>query len=437
VTPPELKAILQAAMEAHRASDFVRAKKLYEEFLLHEPFRPDVLYNLSLALISLNRIKEAVYYLEQVLDKIPGHSDALNNLGALLLKQDQSEQALQCFSAVLSTYPDHLEARNNLAGTLLQLGRYLHSAKHYKLYLEKSPKDISALYSLGFCLIELGKFEDAIIEFQKILAQNPEHVDAISNIGIAYLKMGNVSKAENYFQTVLEKMPDNTEIAYLYSAMTQRNMPDKPPQEYIQHLFDQYAGYYDKHMLDTLHYHTPELLLNLLKKRIPSLSDSKWDILDLGCGTGLSGFAFRHQAKTLTGVDLSKRMLYIAERKTIYDDLILDNIVEFLEKNKIQYDLLLASDVFNYIGDLDKLLKLCHSTLKNKAYLIFSVELLDDNNKNWVLESHGRYLHSKHYIQKIALEHGFSLIAIENAALREQNYISVNGCLCLFQSYSR
>ena len=450
MTSDELKTVLQSAMDAHRASDFAGAKKLYEEFLIHEPYRPDVLYNLALALIALEDIKQAVYYLEQVLDKVPAHSDALNNLGALLLKQDQSEQALQCFSAVLAHNPDHLEARNNLAGALLQLGRYFHSAPHYKLYLEKMPDDISALYSFGLCLIELGEFEEAIIQFQKILAQNPEHVDAISNIGIAYLKSGNIQKAESYFKTVLEKMPNNPEIAYLYSAMTQKDMPDKPPEEYIQHLFDQYAGYYEKHIVDTLHYDTPRLLLNLLEKHLPDLSQKNksqntyqhqlefqhlnWNILDLGCGTGLSGLAFCHLAKNLTGVDLSEKMLDIAKQKNIYNYLILDDIVNFLSENNIVFDLILAADTFNYLGDLSKLLKLCKLALKDKAYLIFSIELLEDNSKNWVLEPHGRYLHSKEYIEKLALKHGFSIIAIENAALREQNHISVNGCLCLLHS---
>lgn len=440
--PTELKAVLQSAMEAHRASDFAGAKKLYEEFLIHEPFRPDVLYNLALALIALGDIQDAIYTLEQVLDKVPGHSDALNNLGALLLKQDQYEQALQCFSAVLSSNPEHLEARNNLAGALLQLGRYFHSAEHYRLYLQKIPDDISALYSYGLALIELGEFEDAIISFQKILAQNPEHVDAISNIGIAYLKAGNLEKAEMHFEKVLEKMPDHPEIRYLYSAMTQKEMPDKPPKEYIQHLFDQYARSYEKHVVDTLHYHTPELLYYLLKNHLPELSDQnknqhshlKWNILDLGCGTGLSGLAFCHLAKNLTGVDLSEKMLSVAKQKNIYNYLILDDIVDFLAENTTVFDLILASDTFNYLGDLDKLLALCKSALKNKAYLIFSLELLENNSKNWILEPHGRYLHSKEYIQKIALEQGFSIIAIENAALREQNHSPVNGYLCLLQS---
>jgi predicted TPR repeat methyltransferase len=174
--------------------------------------------------------------------------------------------------------------------------------------------------------------------------------------------------------------------------------------------------------------------LNLLKTYIPSLSYPQWDILDLGCGTGLSGFAFRDQAKILTGVDLSEKMLHIAERKAIYDYLILDDIIDFLDKNKINYDLILAADTFNYIGDLNKLLGLCKLALKNKAYLVFSLELLEDQTKNWILEPHGRYLHSKHYIEKIALEQGFRIIAIENAALREQNHSPVNGCLCLFQT---
>ena len=99
----KLQTLLQTAMNAHRAGNFAQAKTLYEEFLLEEPYRPDVLYNLALALIALGDVEKAIETLEKVLEKVPAHGDALNNLGALLLKQNQYEQALQCFAAVLAS----------------------------------------------------------------------------------------------------------------------------------------------------------------------------------------------------------------------------------------------------------------------------------------------------------------------------------------------
>ena len=44
-------------------------------------------------------------------------------------------------------------------------------------------------------------------------------------------------------------------------------------------------------------------------------------MLDLGCGTGLAGEAFRPHVDWLEGVDLSPGMIAQARKKTIYDRL--------------------------------------------------------------------------------------------------------------------
>jgi predicted TPR repeat methyltransferase len=427
------QALLHHALETHRAGNFEEAKILYKEFLSEDPSRTDVLYNLALSSIALGEVEEAINTLEKVLEKIPAHADALNNLGALLLKKNQHEQALQCFAAVLTGMPAHPEARNNIAAVLFQLGRYFHAAEHYRYLLESTPDDISVLYSYGLTLIELGEFEEAIIQFQKITARCPDHLDAISNMGIAYLKAGNLEKAGNYFEAVLEKLPEHPEIRYLYQALTQKEMPDKPPPQYIQNLFDQYANRYEQHMTDILHYNTPSLLYKLLEKNSPLLPDRTWKILDLGCGTGLSGLAFRHLSQSMTGIDLSEKMLASAKRKLIYDILIKKDILDFLQENKTHYDLICAVDTFNYMGDLQKLFELCKSALKSQAYFIFSLEALENNDQDWHLETHGRYLHSKKYVEKIAVLHHFKVISIERTVLREQNHSPAQGYLCLLQ----
>ncbi len=52
--------------------------------------------------------------------------------------------------------------------------------------------------------------------------------------------------------------------------------------------------------------------------------------LDLGCGTGLSGAAFRGMVDVLTGIDLSTKMIARAKAKGIYDDLVHVDISSFL-----------------------------------------------------------------------------------------------------------
>ena len=82
--------------------------------------------------------------------------------------------------------------------------------------------------------------------------------------------------------------------------------------------------------------------------------------LDLGCGTGLAGAAFRHCCGRLVGVDLSPAMLAQARAKGLYDRLVEGDVAEFLAGEaaaQARYHLILAADVFMYLADLAAVLR--------------------------------------------------------------------------------
>jgi len=429
---PGLKILFKTALTAHREGDLTRARNFYEQILTQSPQQPEVAYNLALLHISQENITAAISLLEKVLSINPGHIDALNNLGALLLKTHQTEQALHCFSTVITISPDHLEARNNFAATLLQLDRYFHAAEHYKLLLEKTPDDIGARYSYGVALMESDDLQEAIHQFEKILTAHPNHLNAQSNLGIAHLKKGNTEKAKAIFNKVLAENPDRPEIRYLYSALTGDNSPEKPPQEYIKHLFDQYAKNYDSHMISGLAYEAPKKLKLLLDNYF-EIKDLK--ISDLGCGTGLAGMEFKSSASLLHGVDLSPKMLELAKHKNIYDKLIAGDLIDFLKNSPLPYDLLLAADTLNYFGDLTEFFHDAHHALTPAGLILFSLEDSEDT-QSWQLQKSGRYVHSESYIRQKATKHGFEIITLEKSSLRRQNHELVIGWLCLLQRNS-
>ncbi len=78
-------------------------------------------------------------------------------------------------------------------------------------------------------------------------------------------------------------------------------------------------------------------------------------MLDLGCGTGLSGAAFRPVVDWMEGVDLSPGMIEQARRKELYDKLDTGDLTESLDRHMradARFNLIVAADVFVYCADL-------------------------------------------------------------------------------------
>jgi predicted TPR repeat methyltransferase len=126
---------------------------------------------------------------------------------------------------------------------------------------------------------------------------------------------------------------------------------------YVRRLFDQYAVRYDTSLTQHLAYRGPAVLREAVER---VMSAAGWPlrfeaVLDLGCGTGLAGAAFRPVCDRLIGVDLSEAMVAKAAAKNLYDRLESTDLVDFLQREAsgtTRYDLVIAADVFVYVNEL-------------------------------------------------------------------------------------
>jgi predicted TPR repeat methyltransferase len=225
---------------------------------------------------------------------------------------------------------------------------------------------------------------------------------------------------------VLNLQPDNEIAKFMLQSIKGDEAPEAAPVEHVRSIFDQCAENFDTILVEKLDYKTPELLFNLVH---PYLTDNMI-ILDLGCGTGLGAKLYRPFAKSLTGVDVSARMLDKAFDKKIYNQLeVLDILQNWAFPTK--FDLIYSSDVFVYFGNLDGIIKSASSFLAHEGKIAFSVEELNDKNKDYQLFPSGRYAHSQKYIQQVLRRHGLITIQIGKADLRNQSGIPVKGLLIL------
>jgi predicted TPR repeat methyltransferase len=92
-------------------------------------------------------------------------------------------------------------------------------------------------------------------------------------------------------------------------------------------MFDDVATRFDHLMVDELDYRGHLHLRTFADTHVPGLK-APLRILDLGCGTGLVGNAFKDLTAggRLDGIDLAPRMIEVARKRGIYDELILGDL---------------------------------------------------------------------------------------------------------------
>jgi predicted TPR repeat methyltransferase len=239
-----------------------------------------------------------------------------------------------------------------------------------------------------------------------------------------------VGFALQHFQEAARLQPQNEAIRYTVTMLSQNQQLHASPPDYIKTLFDAYADHYEPHLLQSLEYRIPELLFEAVRHSAPT-TDVQWDILDLGCGTGLCGMPFKPLAKTLAGVDLSPNMLQVAAQKQIYDELIAEDLSTFLAAKHTAYDLVIAGDVFVYIGKLDELFASISQALRDNGLLAFNTEMTD--KADYTMNQSGRFAHQKSYLDNLAEQHHFQILHYEKVMTRQQNNEPVHGHLYVLQ----
>ncbi len=150
--------------------------------------------------------------------------------------------------------------------------------------------------------------------------------------------------------------------------------------------------------------------------------------LDLGCGTGLAGAAFRPFCDWLVGVDLSPGMLREAGGKGLYDRLAEAEAVAFLHgeaQAHARYHLVLAADVFMYLPGLDAVLALAAAVMAPGATFAFTVESHD--GAGVLLRDTLRYAHGADHVRAAISGAGLDLVRLDSAATRTEKGVAVPG----------
>jgi predicted TPR repeat methyltransferase len=317
--------------------------------------------------------------------------------------------------------------------SLVQQGRLAPARQIAAELVAADSHDLQALWMLGNINEMLGRFQDtekcARKMIQRIL---PDLAGAYGSLGRALLGQQRNAEAADSFREALKLDPASAADRYLLAALGEAPLPS--PSEtayYVTSLFDMYATFFDDHIRKELKYEIPEVLRSAVESALGE-SRTGLDILDLGCGTGLCGPLFRKWARTLTGVDLSAGMLEKARQRKVYDELIHGDLLIPLNRPDAAFDVVIAADVFVYIGALEDVFERCRAVLRPSGIFAFSIEA-HEGEEDYLLRPNTRFAHSARYITDLTQRSGLKVVVQESTTVRYEHGNPVAGYIFLLK----
>lgn len=205
---------------------------------------------------------------------------------------------------------------------------------------------------------------------------------------------------------------------------------------YVRRLFDQYAQRYDSALLEHLRYRAPALLRGAVEQVMHGAERPMRfaAMLDLGCGTGLAGAAFRPLVDRLVGIDLSPAMIARAEAKKIYDRLEAADIAHALDQEAAHgtaYQLVLAADVFVYLNDLAPIAARVARVLAPDGVFAFTVETHGGDGVKLLPTL--RYAHGEAYVRGVLRNAALTVAQLERKSVRSEKGVPVDSLIVVAQ----
>ena len=433
--------------------DIEQALAQYDEAVNHDPDFYAAHYNRGNALCELERPKEAIPAYRRAIelnpDFVPAHFNLGNtyldldhpdkaldayqeaakldrqdheihfNLGKALKELERNDEAMDAFSAAVDLHPQFSRALSEMGECLLRTGRPLDAMMWFRRASAAAPDAAVEHFNIAKTHFALGQYDDAEAAYRRAMELDPTHVRTIECLSRTLVYCDRRDEALELVDRWLELEPDNPRAVHLRDAWSGTDSA-RASEGYVRQEFDAFAEEFDV-TLRQLGYRVPEILAGMLAATRGS-EEATGVVVDIGCGTGLSGVPVRPYADKLIGVDLSEQMLLRARRRDVYDVLITDDLTRYLKRNIKVCEAIISADTFIYFGDLAEVIADCAATLNEGGLLVFSVEAHDapDIGATFQLKPSGRYGHHEPYVREVLDASGLTVLEFDEIELREE-----------------
>ena len=421
-----LEEAVSFAIFLQQNQQFVEAHELYRRILEASPDHPRALHYAGVLAHQQGKISEAIDLIQRSLAFVADEADWHSNLGIVCQSEGKLDRAIDAYRRAIAIDPSHANAHNNLGVLLRATGQPVEAEAAYRAAIRLNSEHIDAYINLGILLNGLKRPEEAVACYCKVVTLRPKHREARKQLALAHCTLGDVAEAVKIFEEWLQEEPGDPIAQHMLAACTGRGVPKRASNSFVETTFDSFASSFES-KLEKLSYRAPALVAAMLENSgLERLN--RLDVLDAGCGTGLCGTLVAPFGGRLVGVDLSEKMLTQAQDKQIYHALVKGELTDYMRANSAAFDLIVSADALVYFGDLKGVAEAAAMALRPNGLFVFTLEHAagDSDAVDYRLEVHGRYSHSRAYVEQLLMSSGLKPTIVE-AELRMEAGAAVPG----------
>lgn len=359
---------------------------------------------------------------EAALALVPGRASVLANLGVTLTRLGRWADAVPRLDAALLADPTNRDAWAALGLCREAQGDWAGAVHALRQAIGLGAQQAGLWLALATCELEQDHEREGLQALDECLALDPTMGEAWSQRGTVMRRHGHLAEAARCFEQAIAHGADAELHRFYLAAVTDAREPPPPPALYARILFDRYADEFQDHLVEVLKYSAPQTLLT------PLLTGGRrfQRVLDLGCGTGLCAKVLAPHADAIDGVDVADAMVRRAQASGLYRRVWRADVIEGLRDAGGAADLIVAADVFIYVGALDAVFAVAAQRLAPGGVFAFSVEQADAG-RVLQLRPSLRYAHGRESLEAMAAAHGLLVDAVWAAPIREDQLKPVAG----------
>jgi len=387
---------------------------------------------------AAGNLKGAIQAARRALSLAPGWPVAQVELAQLLVRTGgagETQEALELARQARAADPDHAQLAVGAVNVAYAARANALALQWAEESLERHPSHAGLQLFAGQLLTALGRDAQALPHLRQAHDLRPAEVAPLLALLQCARELGDEAAARTWADRALALAPADEQVRY-WHAVAHGQTPATQPAAVVRTLFDHYPADYDSHMANTLHYRAPERIAALLREKFP---DRRFNLLDLGCGTGFVGACLGRIEGYIIGVDLSQAMIDQAARRGVYARFHRVNLIDALAETPGDlYEAITGAEVLPYVGDLTPVIANALRVLKPGGWLLLTAETAQadegDPAAGFVLRTTNRYAHRADSVERQLHEAGFVNVSLEPLPeLQQENGVPLAGFLAVAQ----